>query len=232
VKALTLCIAAAIASIDAGATVLYAPTPIGSSARTSDFGDISQSGFRTFDNFTVSLNGYVNKVSWKGFYLGDIQPAVAPAPDVDNWEIAFYSDNAGVPGSQLFFESIAAASVAESFEASGVFNINPNSYNVNYYGYSVALTNPFAFNGGTQYWVSILSRSDYSNPSFALRGATGGDGASYQQTLGPGMTVTGATARNADRAIVLEGTTVPEPGSILLGATGLVLLIAARHRRR
>jgi hypothetical protein len=45
------------------------------------------------------------------------------------------------------------------------------------------------------------------------------------------MSVTGGTARAADRAIVLEGT-VPEPGGIVLGVTGLVLILAARLRVR
>ena len=229
-KALILCAAIAVTTVHAGATLLYAPTPIGSSARTSDYGDISQSGYRSFDNFTVSASGYVETVSWRGFYLGNVQPAPAPTPDVNDWEIAFYADNAGVPGTQLFFESFAAADVAETLQGTTVFNAG-GAFNINLYRYSVSLTNPFAFNGSTQYWISIMSRSDVSNPEFALLGATGGDDASYQQFLGPGMSVTGAIARAADRAIVLEGT-VPEPGSILLGATGLMFLIGARARRR
>jgi hypothetical protein len=220
-----------MATTEADAAVLYAPTPIGSSARTSDYGDISQSGFRAFDNSTINTNGYVERVSWTGFYLGGIQPAVAPAPDVLTWEIAFHADNAGVPGTQVFLESFAAASVAETFEGSSVFGINSTLYNVNLYSYSVALTNPFDFSGGTQYWVSIMSRSDTSGPAFPLRGATGEDESSYKQFLGPAMSVTGGTARAADRAIVLEGT-VPEPGGIVLGVTGLVLILAARLRVR
>ena len=89
-------------AVDLGAAVLYAPTPIGSSPRTSDYGDVSQSGFRTFDNFSVNSNGYVETVSWRGFSLGNAeQPAAAPAPDANSWEIAFYGDNAGIPGTQL-----------------------------------------------------------------------------------------------------------------------------------
>jgi hypothetical protein len=227
---LTLAIVLSAAS-NLSAAVIYAPTVIGSSARISDYGSASGTGFRTFDNFEVSFGGSVQTVTWQGFWL-DLDnpiPVPAPSPDVLNWEIAFHADNAGIPGSQLSFESFAAADVASTFLGYGVFNAG-GSYNVSYYEYSVTLTNPFEFSGGTEYWFSIFSRSDSYFPAFTLRGATGGDSASYQQLLGPGLAVVGQGPVAADRAVVLEGT-VPEPPAILLTAMALVLLPLSRRFR-
>lgn len=214
------------------AAVLYAPTQIGSSARFSDYGSVSESGFQSFDNFTVQPGGAVEKVTWVGFWLdqGNPQPASAPAPDVLSWDIAFHADNGGVPGTQVFLESFSAASVTSTFLGNGVFNAG-NSYNVSFYQYSIDLTSPFAVSPATQYWVSVLSRSEVFAPAFALRGATGGDDSSYQEQLGAAMSVIGAQAVPADRAIYLEGTVVPEPATFCVSAAALVLLSAVRRRR-
>jgi hypothetical protein len=235
--ALALSAAFLLASVGgAGATVLYEPTPISSSARTSHYGDVSGSGFRTFDNFTLGAGASVEKVSWAGFWIdfGNPQPAAAPAPDVSSWDIAFYDDNAGAPGAQLLLETFAPADVNATSLGAGTFTTVP-TYNVSFYDYSVELASPLALAAGMQYWVSILSHADTSAPSFVLRGATGGDDASYQQTLGAFMGVASAGPVARDRAVTLEGTlAVPEPQSLVLAATSLLLLVilcpAARRR--
>lgn len=214
------------------AAVMYAPTQIGSSARFSDYGSASQSGWRSFDNFTVQPGGTVEKVTWLGFWLdqGNPQPAAAPAPDVLSWDIAFYADNGGVPGAPLSLESFSAGSVTSNYLGDGVFNAG-GSYNVSFYQYSIDLTNPFAVSPATQYWVSVLSRSESFVPAFVLRGATGGDDSSYQEQLGAAMSVIGVQQVAADRAISLEGTVVPEPATFCVSAAALVLLSTLRRRR-
>ena len=216
---------------EAGAAVLYAPTPIGSSARTSDFGDSSNSGFRSFDNFTVADGGIVQHVSWSGFWIdfGNPDPAPAPAPDVLSWEVAFYADNAGIPGAQLSLDTYAAADVDETFVGDGQFSVG-SLFNVAFFDYSVDLLTPFAATAGTQFWFSVMARSDEFNPAFALRGATGGDDASYQHTLGAGLSVVNEGAVARDRAVVLEGT-LPEPGTLALVGAGLLGLVAIRRRQ-
>lgn len=225
----TLCALACLATVSLNAAVLYAPTPIGSSARFSDYGSTDETGFRALDNFTLASGGRVERVSWSGFWLDQIQPAPAPAPDVDTWEIAFYADNAGAPGAQLWLESIAPVDVSSTFLGTGVFSVN-GLYNVSFYNYSVDLPSFFNAAAGTQYWVSILAGADTFRPSFALRGATGGDDSSWQQVLGAGMSVVSGNAVARDRAIVLEGT-VPEPGTWLITAAGLLALPAIRRAR-
>ena len=231
-KAITLSFALVLAAAsNLQADVIYAPTPIGSSPRTSDYGSSGGSGFRTFDNFTPSVSANVETLSWRGLYFGDVIPAAAPSADVLNWEIAFYADSSGVPGSQLAFESFAAADVASNFVGTGVLNAG-GSYNVSLYDYSVTLTNPFTVTGGTQYWFSVLSRSSSFNPTFALLGATGGDDLSYQQLLGSNLSVLSGTDVARDRAVILEGTPAPEPSTIVLLATAFGTLPLWRRYRR
>ena len=214
------------------AAVIYGPTQIGSSARTSDYGSAAQFGFRTFDNFATSINSTVETLTWFGFWadFDSPIPTAAPAPDVQNWEIAFYADNGGSPGTQLSFESFAAGAVTSTFLGNGLFTTN-DTYNVAIYRYSVALTNPFSVSGGTDYWFSVMSRSSAYYPAFVLFGATGGDDASFQQTLGAGLSVLAENAVSRDRAVVLEGTVPEPPATILLAMAALLLPLSRRLRR-
>jgi hypothetical protein len=155
-------------------------------------------------------------------------PAPAPTEDVLNWELSFHAENAGLPGTQLAFETFAAANVSSTFLGTGLFSVG-QTYRVSYYEYSVDLVNPFLATPGTQYWFGLLGISNNVNPSFALLGATGGDDSSVQQTLGAGMSVVDTVVRARDRAITLEGT-VPEPGTYALSVLGLGLLIARKRR--
>ena len=221
---------AVLAVIHASAAVLYAPTPIGSSARISDYGSSDQTGFRSFDNFTVgSYGAKVERVSWSGFWLDLSNPVPAPAPDPDvlSWEIAFYADDAGVPGTQLFFESLNASDAASTFLGTSVFGAS-GFYNVSAYRYSVDLTTPFAASPATTYWISVLSRSSSYYPAWTLYGATGGDDETYQQQLGPALSILNTNTVPRDRAFVLEGT-VPEPSTMLVCAAGLALLTTFRR---
>lgn len=215
----------------ASAAILYEPTPIGSSVRISEFASTDQTGFRAFDNFTLGGDSVIQRVTWRGIWLdfNNPVPAAAPSPNVLSWEFSFYADNAGIPGSQLSVETVAAANVTSTFQGTGVFNAG-SQYNVSFYEYAFDLTLPFAATGGTQYWFSVLANSANYNPAFALRGATGGDDSSYQQQLGAGQSVLNSTEVARDRAIRLEG--VPEPSTVALSAIGLLLLPVVRRLRR
>lgn len=216
--------------LPAQAAVLYGTTAIGASPRTSDYGSNTQAGWRSFENFEIAGGGTVQRITWSGLWFGELQPAPAPAPDALSWDIAFHASTGAAPGALLTLQNYLTTQVTSTFLGNGVLNAG-GQYNVSFYQYSVDLSLPFDALDGTEYWLSIMARSDDLSPAFAWRGATGGDDASYQQLLGAGMAVTGDFARAADRHVVLEGEpfaqAVPEPASgllvlLALGALGLV----------
>lgn len=212
----------ALATMPAQATLLYGTTAIGSSPRSSDYGSVDSFGFRTFDNFSVSGGGTVLRLTWSGLWFGPVTPAPAPAPDVLSWDIGFYASGAGTPGAQLALQNYLAADVTSTFLGTGVLSAG-NTYNVNFYEYSVDLSTPFAAGDGVEYWLSIMARSDNFSPTFAWRAGNGGDDVSYQQTLGAGASVTTGNAVARDRHVLIEGTLndVPEPGTLLLALAAL-----------
>jgi hypothetical protein len=218
-----------VPAVPAAADVLYATTPIGSSARTSDYGQADQSGFRTFDAFTLTSSGSVQTVTWLGFWFGLPVPAAAPAPDVTTWDIAFHADAAGTPGAALLAQSFPAAAVTSTFLGTAGY-VAGDTYNVSYYQHSMTLPVSFAATAGQTYWLSVLSQSPAFTPFFAWQGASGGNSSSFQQVLGANMNVVSAGNVAADRAFTLEGT-VPEPTSLVLFGTAAVGLALRRRRR-
>jgi hypothetical protein len=221
-----------ISAVPASAEVLFGTTAISPSPRTSDYGT-SGGGFRTFDDFLLAGSAQVETVSWQGFWVNFDQPTPtpAPAPDVTSWEVAFFADNAGAPGALLASQSFAAAAVTSTFLGNGTFS-GGGTYNAAYYDYRVTLPTAFAAAAGQTYWLSILSLSPNFNPAFAWRASGDGLGdSSFQQQLGAGMSVVNAVAVARDRAFILEGTAVPEPGTLMLFGTA-ALSLAVRRRRR
>ena len=224
---------AVAAACQLNAAVLYSPTQIGSSARISDYGSATQSGFQSFDNFSVTSGGAVEKVTWTGFWidLNNPLPAASPSPDALSWDIAFYGDNVGTPGSQLFLESFSAASVSSTFLGTGVFSAG-GSYNVSFYEYSIDLAAAFPVLPTTQYWVSALSRSESYLPAFALEAPLAVMIVPISTSSRAALSIVDAALVARDRAFVLEGTVVPEPGTLLVGAAGLLALPLLRRRER
>lgn len=234
-KFIALTFAALVASaVPAGAAVVYAPTAISASPRTSDYGTVTGGGFRTFDNFSVAGGAAIERLSWRGIWFGDTTPAPAPDPVVDNWLVAFHASTGGVPGAVLWSQNIAAADVVATFRGTGVLTV-VESYNAKFYDYALDLPSVFNALAGEEYWVSVMAIADTFNPVFAILGATGGDDSSYQQLLGANMAVNSAGNVARDRAFTIEGTlfAVPEPGTLAL--CGIALAVLARRgaaRRR
>lgn len=213
------------------ATVLYEPTAIGASLRAADYGTSNGSGFRTFDDFTSIPGALVQKVSWRGIYIGAAQPAAAPTEDVTNWQLSFHADENGLPGASLLLATLSAADVTSTFQGTGEFSQSGVRYNVPFYSYSAVLPTAFQAAAGARYWIGFVGLSENFSPLFALLGGTGGDNRSVQQTLGAGMVVTETKEHSADRAIKLEGVELPEPGTYSLLTAGLALGALLLRRR-
>lgn len=202
---------------DAG-TVLYQTTEINASARFSD----TQSGFQTYDAFTLAQTASLETVAWSGFWLDFTAPvpAAAPAPDVTNWFVGLYDDNGGQPGALVWSESPSAATVQSTFRVNVVWNVG-TSFNVAYYDYVFHLPAGVGLTGGSTYWLSVMADGGSAPQSFAWLGATGGDSSSRQNN----------GAVSGDRSFRLEGT-VPEPATLLLLATAGLALATRRRTRR
>lgn len=201
-------------------TILYQTFAIGSSVRFSDDG----TAFRSYDSFSLTEAAGVERVGWSGLWLDLNSPVPAPAgpQDAAGWEVAFFADNAGQPGALLSSQSLLAANVQSTYLGTSVFSVG-QQYNVNYYSYLVDLPLIVDLSPGTPYWLSVYATGGSAPQNFAWLGATGGDGFSWQA---PGGQV------SADRQFQLEGTPVPEPATMLLFATGGLMMAARRRLRR
>jgi hypothetical protein len=207
----------AISTEASASTILFQTFAIGSSVRFSD-GDTA---FRSYDNFALTGSAIVERVGWSGLWIDLASPVPAPAgsQDAAAWEVAFYADSGGQPGALLSSQTIASAGVQSTFLGTGQFSVG-QVYNVNYFSYLIDLPLLVGLSSGTPYWLSVYATGGTMPQNFAWLGASGGNGFSWQS---PGGQVA------ADRQFQLEGTVVPEPGTMLLLATG-GLVMAFRRR--
>jgi hypothetical protein len=183
--------------------------------------------FQTYDNFSLSKSASVSNVSWQGFYWDGVTASNNPVgPDTNAWEIQFYSDNAGQPGTLLYSQTLPEADVTTTFLDTGSFN----GSTVNVYDISAALPADFTASAGTTYWFSVLSEQTNFNPLFSWSPAVNQPPNAYSIQNASG----GAYGVVADdRAFTLSA--VPEPATwalMIAGFCGLGgALRLARQRR-
>jgi hypothetical protein len=121
--------------------------------------------YTAFDNFTLTTDALITDVDWQGSY---INPAVQGT--ITQFEIIFWSDNAGLPGQVLQTYTILGTA-GEHFVASNPFALA--------YSYTTHLPTPFAAGAHTTYWLSIQPTVDFP-PQWHWREGTGGDGRAAQ----------------------------------------------------
>jgi hypothetical protein len=183
--------------------------------------------FQTYDNFTLAQSGVITSISWQGLYWDFTGPAGNPAaPNTTSFELDFYSNNAGQPGTLLSSQTLN--NVGSQFVAQAFFGPDNTGQNdlVNVLNFNGDLANPFSAAAGQEFWVSIVSHSNSELPYWLWTSGTGGDGQSFQFDSFSG---TGRTA-NGDRAFTLVG--APEPQSWALLAGGIPVLTGFLWARR
>ncbi len=161
---------------------------------------------RVYDNFKLGTPAEITEVSWVGAFFNG-----TPLP-ITSFEVGFYDDIAGQPGSLLKTETFL-----------GQAGQTDNGDGTN--SYSVTLVSPFLAGSGTTYWVSVVPTLDFP-PQWGWAYSDVGDAIGFQDFLGDRF------ERETDFAFELRGTAVPEPSSWALAALGLSSILAARYRQR
>jgi hypothetical protein len=210
-----------IAIDNASAAVLYNQPSDGTACGTGCYTS-SPNLYQVYDNFTLSSTGSVTSVTWYGTYYGYNQGDTNPASGITtNWDIGFFSNNAGVPGASLYSAVIPVANVTSA----NVALSTDNGSSVELIEFTATLPSSFVATAGTEYWFSPYSDQPGFDPLFAWSGANAPGDGSYQSGVGP---------RTDDRAFSLDGTvgSVPEPSTWAMMILGFVGIGAITYRRR
>jgi hypothetical protein len=186
-------------------------------------------GYQTFEDFKLASTAHINSVSWHGTYFDITGGSLnGGAVNTSSWKVEFWKGDASGPTSQLFSQTYDASKVSRNLVGSGNFATKP----FDLYEFELDLDAAFEALAGETYWFSVVSEAGSFNPIFSW---TNSDepGNSLQHLVDGNGNVVTSMVRSGNRAFVLHAeNTVPEPASLTLVASALLLGCAWSARRR
>lgn len=221
-----------VVSVPASALVIYenAPQSPVTSPRTSQFiNDVSLFGFQTFDDFTLNSGVAITDVHWRGAYFNFVDPNAVAAANATGFGVRFYADDSGLPGALLASAGFSPAAANQSFVGTQSYTAGATTVTLGIYDYDVILGAPLVLAANTKYWLSVFAFSpapSATQAQWSWVGGIGGDDSSVQTN---GFDPAFLRIAGPDRAFAL--TTIPEPGTLLLSAGALVLLLGVVRRQ-
>lgn len=169
-----------------------------------------------YDNFRLNADATIEAVTWVGgYYVGTPQMGAPTA-----FQIRFYADNAGAPGS-LISSSTIQGTANQTYFAEHLIEKYP------LFSYSAAVT--FRASADTTYWMAIVADLAYPPQIWGWSVGTGGDQVAYQDWYGTWY------RDPHDMTFELYGVSaVPEPSGLALAVAAIGCggpLVAWRRRR-
>jgi PEP-CTERM motif-containing protein len=171
----------------------------------------------TYDHFLLGGNGEfsIESVHWVGGYFNP--PNQGP---ITAWDVTFYNDNNGVPGSS-FFSYITSTGVSET--SLGMVNGFPiYLYDLNMRCFNGPCDVPVS--GANYYWLSVVPDLGFP-PQWGWATANVGNNGGYQCFFG----TCGGTGTSF--AFALDGKAIPEPGTLIMLGTGILGLAGTLRRK-
>ena len=204
----------------AQATVVLEQPLLFVDGRASSVFDGGTTGFVTSDRISIAQSTQVDRVSWVGAFIDTQNTANNPVPPAaDRWILSIAADAGGNPGATTDSVTLDFAQASATLLGSASLAGQP----VNVYRFTADLIDPLLIAGGAEQWFSVVAENALQRAGFAWMSGSGGDGLARQQQLGGGL-----LGPYTDRALTLEGQTVPEAPTLALLA---IALVAAAYRR-
>ena len=162
-----------------------------------------------YDDFALSQDGTINRVTWMGGWFNG-----GGIGSISAFTIGLWSDASGQPGSSLFSTDIAGNAKQTL--------LGTSNFGVPTYSYDAAFA-AFDATAGTRYWISIVANTTGgSSPQWGWDSTLFG-GESVQDSSGTRR----AASTDLTFALYNAPSAVPEPGSLILLASGILLIIGA-----